>query len=249
MDAVEEIRRAQAAELWDKKGRRVALEVEPGLQAAEIDAVAAEAGAPLPRELRSVLAYTAGIFGGFDAIDFTGRSFDFADEELFPASLPVAHDGSGNHWVLDLAPQQEGGGVEEDVAPVFYVCHDPPVVAYQSPDLAHFLHEVFRGYEPPHDSLVERAHEDDVFRIWRDDPDSIDHAAALAADAELRAFAEELGRRFSFVDLREPEVGRGFAWGRFGPQTELRRHGRTLLFAYAPAGRKSGRVRRLLGGG
>jgi cell wall assembly regulator SMI1 len=241
VDAVEEIRRAQAAELWDKKGRRVALDVEAGLEAGEIDAVAAEAGVPLPRELRAVLAHTAGIFGGFDAIDFTGRSFDFGDEEIFPASLPIAHDGSGNHWVLDLAPE------EEDVAPVFYACHDPPVVVYQSPDLARFLHEVFRSYEPPHHSLVERVHEDDVFRIWREDPDLIDRAAALAADDELRAFAEELDERFSFVDLREPEVGMGFAWGRFGPRTALRRHGRSRLFAYAPAARKPGRLRRLIG--
>jgi hypothetical protein len=29
-------------------------------------------------------------------------------------------------------------------------------------------------------------------------------------------------------------VGMGFSWGRYGPKTEVRRHGDERVFAYAP---------------
>ena len=63
-----------------------------------------------------------------------------------PAGLPIAADGSGNFWVLDLTPDTV------EVAPVFFHCHDAPVLLYQAPDLATFLDEVVKKYVPPHAS-------------------------------------------------------------------------------------------------
>jgi cell wall assembly regulator SMI1 len=241
VDAIDEIRRAQAAELVDEDGNEVALELEPGLAEAEIDELEAEVGAPLPGELRRLLAFTAGIDGVLESVDFTGRSQDLGLEDIFPSGLPFAHDGYGNFWVLDLGPERT------DTARIFFACHDAPVVLFQSPDLGHFLHETFRMYVPPHASLVDDVHEDRLFRVWRENPGEIDHAAALAADASLREFASGLDERFTFVDLREPEIGMGFSWGRHGPRTEVRRHGYELLFAYAPPEKKPGFFRRLRG--
>jgi len=241
MDPMEEIRVAQASRLVDEDGHGVTLEVAPGLTSDEIDEVAAEVGAPLPRELRVLLEQTAGISGTLETIDFSGRSLDFGLEEVLPSALPIAHDGFGNHWVLDLTPE------ETDVAPVLFACHDAPVLLYQSPALGDFLHETFRMYVPPHSSLVDDVHEDKPFQVWRTNPGVLDHAAAMAGDEELRAFATSLDERFQFVDLREPEIGMGFSWGRFGPRTELRRHGYTRLFAYARPVKKPGRLSRLFG--
>jgi hypothetical protein len=157
-------------------------------------------------------------------IDFTGDSFSVELDELFRSGLPIAHDGSGNFWVLDRAPAEAG--------PVFFLCHDPPVVLYQSADLETCLSE----------PSLDR---DALLTVWRTNPGTLDHAAALAGDDELRAFAEALDDRFVFVDLRAPGSGDGFAWGRYGPRTELRRHGSARLFACAEPEQKP--RRRLFG--
>ena len=128
--------------------------------------------------------------------------------------------------LLDLTP------AERETASVFFVCHDPPVVLFQSSSLAAFLREWFRMFSPPHASLVDDVQEDRPFNVWRTNLGEIDHDAALAADADLRAFATELGDQFVFVDLRESEIGMGFSWGRFGPRTHVVRHGYERLFAY-----------------
>ena len=86
--------------------------------------------------------------------------------------------------------------------------------------------------EPPHASLLDDVHEDRLHRVARDHPGVMPCAeAAASADPVLRAFAETLDDRFEIVDLRTAAVGMGFAWGRYGPRTELRRHGLERVFA------------------
>jgi hypothetical protein len=101
-------------------------------------------------------------------------------------------------------------------------------------------------FVPPHDSLVDDVHEDRLFEVWRRNPATLDRAAALAGDNDMRAFAAGLDERFTFVDLRAPEIGMGFSWGRHGPRTQIRRHGYERLFAYAPPEKKPGLLRRIL---
>jgi len=242
MDPVEAIRRAQGAELVDEDGDAVVLTLAPGLSATELEQLQAEIGAPLPRDLRAVLEHTAGIDDtALDGVDFTGRDMSYEDRDLFPLGLPIAADGFGNFWVLDLTPE------ETETACVFFACHDPPVILYQSPDLAHFLEETFRIQQPPHSSLVNDVHEDRLFNVWRTNPGTIAHPEALAADEELRDFAEEAGDRFVFVDLRSPQIGMGFSWGRYGPRTEVRRYGFERIFACARSEARSGLLSRIFG--
>ena len=89
--------------------------------------------------------------------------------------------------------------------------------------------------------------DDRLFRVWRENPGTIEWSEALAADDDLRGFAQQLDNRFQIVDLRSPEIGMGFSWGRYGPRTEVRRHGFQRLFAHAPPDRKPGLLRRVLG--
>jgi hypothetical protein len=89
--------------------------------------------------------------------------------------------------------------------------------------------------------------EDRLFNVWRTDPGELDRETALARDDELRAFADGLDDRFAFVDLREPEIGMGFSWGRYGPRTEVRRDGYRRIFAYARPEKQPGLLRRLFG--
>jgi SMI1/KNR4 family protein SUKH-1 len=218
------------------------LTLAPPLSVDRIARLQEELGAPLPRELRAVLGYTAGIEGtAVDGIDFTGRDMDYEDRDLFPLGLPIATDGAGNFWVLDLPPV-EGGG-----AAVFFACHDPPILLYQSPDLGHFLDQVLRVPVTPDRSVVDDVRRDRLFNVWRTNPGTISHADALSRDDALRAFAEELGDRYTFVDLRAAEIGMGFSWGRYGRQTDVRRHGHERLFACAPPERTPGLLRRVFG--
>jgi cell wall assembly regulator SMI1 len=239
MDPVEAITTAQVTTLVDEDGDQVVLELAPALSKLEIEQLEAVLGVPLPGELRRLLQHTGGIDGALESIDFSGRNLDFEEHDIFPAGLPIAHDGFGNFWVLDLTP------ATTEQAPVFFACHDAPVILYQSPDLGHFLGETFRMYTPPHASLVDDVHEDRLFDVWRQNPGTLDHASALAGDEDMHAFASELGDRFLIVDLRSPEIGMGFSWGRYGPRTEVRRHGYERLFAYARPERQPGLLRRL----
>ena len=50
------------------------------------------------------------------------------------------------------------------------------------------------------------------------------------------------------ADLRHATAGEGFAWGRFGPRTEIRRAGRDHVWAVIPPERKPGLLQRLFGG-
>jgi hypothetical protein len=229
MDAVEEIERAEG------------LELAPALSPEEIDALEAELGVPLPRGLRALLEHTSGIEdSAVGEVDFTGRTMSYEDQDVFPAGLPIGGDGFGNFWVLDLTPN----GAEPRV---YFACHDPPVILYQSPDLGHFVHEVVRAESYPEESLIDDVHEDRRFNVWGENPGTLDHGAALAGDEQLRAFAADLDERWAFIDLREPEVGMGFSWGRYGPGTEVRRHGSEPLFAYREPERKPGLLKRLFG--
>jgi cell wall assembly regulator SMI1 len=242
MDPLEAIRRAQATKLVRKNGDDVELKLEPAMQSADIAQLEAELGVPLSHELRALLGETAGIDGGpLPLIDFTGESLSFGDPDALPWALPIAGDGFGNFWVVDLTPEGR------ETAPVFFACHDAPVILYQSGTIGDFLHEAFRMLEPPYVSAVDDVHEDRLFNVWRENPGTLDHSTALASDEPMRSFAAELDDRFVFVDLRSPPVGMGFSWGRYGPRTDVRRHGLERLFAYAPPEKRPGLLGRLTG--
>jgi hypothetical protein len=132
-------------------------------------------------------------------------------------------------------------------APVYFCCHDAPVMLVQAASIPQFVSEVFRMYVPPHKSLVNDVHEDSVFDVWRKNPGVLAHAQALAsADPDIRAFAAGLDAGFEVIDLREAPIGMGFSWGRYGPKTEVIRFGSQPIFAYRrPA--KTGVLTRLFG--
>lgn len=242
MTAWEEIERARAQQLVDEDGDPVEFSALPPLTEQEIADLPARVGAELPVELVELLRRCSGLDGVLEQVDISGRAIaGFELPEIFPRALSIAHDGSGNSWVLDLAPGATGS------APVYFACHDPPVILFQSPDLAHFVRELVRMGIPPHRSAADDVHEDRLFEVWRRNPGATVQAAARAStDRELRAFAEALDESFTLVDLRHPEVGMGFSWGRHGPRTIVRRHGSVPLFATS-APKARGLWERLIG--
>lgn len=103
MSAWDEIERARSLKLVDEDGSPIELPVAPPLSQAEVDDVARHAGIALPNELVELLRRCGGIDGVLDLVDFSGRTVNsFGGEDLFPHALPIAQDGFGHFWVLDL---------------------------------------------------------------------------------------------------------------------------------------------------
>jgi hypothetical protein len=241
VDAVLILQEARSASLVSEDGDPVELVLEPALDETEIVEVERALGCGLPPELRALLQFTSGVDGILDVVDFSGRTLElgFGLDEVFPTCVTIAHDGFGNYWVVDVAP---GDG---DSSPVFFCCHDAPVILFQSATLAEFCRELIRMVEPPHTSLLDDVHEDRLFEVWRNNPDTISHAEAVASpDEVLRTFGSELDDRFVIVDLRRVPVGMGFSWGRYGRRSLLRRHGHERVFAVG-RGERRGLLKRL----
>jgi hypothetical protein len=189
----------------------------------------------LPADVRDALRVAKGLANGplesFSLIDLEG----FGLEEMLPHAYSIAHDGYGNYWVLDLLSSTTTW------QPVFYVCHDPPVLAYQSASIEEFLQDAIAMWQHGPRSPIDVVHEDVVHRIWRESPDLVPAPELRdAADPVLRAFAASLPPTALVADLRNAALGKGFNWGRFGPKTVIRRAGEERIWAVIPAGRRPG---------
>jgi hypothetical protein len=172
----------------------------------------------LSGHVRELVQYAAGFSVDELAVRFLGEHpFEF--EGVFRCGIPIATDGAGNFWVVDV-------GADGSWRSVFFVAHDPPVVLVQARDLGAFIDQVF---ERPGRELTR---DEAVVRIWKDNPHAMARAeAVMSSDPAVRAFAQQLGDGFVVVDLRAGREGTGFPWGSAGPKTEVRRAGDDLLFA------------------
>jgi SMI1 / KNR4 family (SUKH-1) len=234
------IRQAQARTLIDEDGHVVTLELLPGLSRAEIRDFARRVPCRVPEEITELLAACGGVEGVIDQVDFAGRIPTFEFEGAFPDGLPLASDGFGNFWLVDLHPESTRWG------PIYFVCHDAPVILYQSDTLEEFLIELFRMLEPPHESLIDDVHEDRLARVWRTNPGVLSYEQCLGSeDPVLSAFARTLDESFQLIDLRHAKPGDGFSWGRYGPNTQIRRFGTHAVFAYQ---KRKSIISRLFGG-
>lgn len=240
LDPTDVVRDALGRALVDEDGEAVTLRLRPGLSESELIAFRNTLPMALPPAIERLLRFCSGIEGtsAAEAIDFTGRTIAFEFVEAFPHGLPIAEDGWGNFWVVDLSTSSMDWG------PIYFACHDAPIVLLQSPNLAEFLVEVFRIDTPPHTSLVDDVHEDRLFRVWKEQPGIIPQpAAASSADPTLRAFAAPLSASHVIIDLRGAVPGQGFAWGRYRIGS-LKRHAVEPIFALE---KKRGVLARLFG--
>ncbi len=228
--------------LVDTDGDVTQLELLPPATEQQIRELEAKLPGPLPDEIRAALAVTTGFANGplesFSLLDLEG----FGLGEAFPHPYSIAHDGFGNYWLLDVLPDATEWG------PVFYACHDPAVIAYQAPSIEQFVKDVVAMATDDTHSPINRVHETVVHTLWRDHAALINHAAAAASsDPTLRDFAECLTPDAVIADLRDPRPGSGFAWGMFGPRTDIQRFGTHRLWALTRPPAKPGFFSRLFG--
>jgi hypothetical protein len=213
----------------DEDGNEETLELLPPATDDEIDALEATLQIALPTELRDALRVTRGLANGpLESLELTDPD-GFGMEDVFPHGYPVGHDGFGNYWVLDLLPDVD------DCGPVFFACHDPPVIAFQSVSPADFVREVVSLWQPGPRSPVDVVHEDVTSAIWSSKSGLASHDDARTTEDRLLAdFAAGFPSESVFADLRTAEVGDGFPWGRYGPRTEWTRAGTHRLWAAVP---------------
>ena len=227
MTAIEILKQAQGMRLEDEDGQVGELRLLPGLSEQELKDLEARLPCPLPDEAREVLSCCRGLEGILESVDFAGLEGGFGMEEIFPHAIAIAHDGFGNYWIVDLTSESTSWG------PIFFACHDAPVIVFQTDSFAHFISEILRLGNPPWQSEIDEVHESHQSRIWRDNPGTMTHEQCLnSGDPDLAAFARSLDETYLFIDLRNAKTGGGFSWGRYGPQTINKRFGEKRIFAY-----------------
>ena len=202
---------------------------------AEIEDLERELPGRLPQEIRALLARCRGLELLGHQVLFCESSWGQHLEGTGRWQVHVLPDVFGNSWYVDV--QSDGAW-----GPVLFVCHDPPVLLYQSNDLAGFLSVLLDSYRPGGSSTLRAVYEDER-GIWPGNPLARPVEEARAShDSTLREFAVTLPDGSLVADLRECTVGSGIVWGCFGPRTELRRHGDDLLLAMIhPAGVDQGK--------
>ncbi|HMD38857.1 MAG TPA: SMI1/KNR4 family protein [Candidatus Acidoferrum sp.] len=215
------------------------LELLPPLTAGEVERLKSQIPCPIPEEAAELFRYARGfkirnplLHGAhreLSKVDLSGLDAEFGLKQIFPHALSMADDGCGNYWVVDLTNNSTSWG------PIFYACHDAPVVVYQTESLAHFIEHVLKGgvdLTPNHNEL-DAVHEELATRIWRENPGALDfEECSRSEDPDLKAFAMSLDASYQFTDLRTAKLGDGFSWGRYGPWTVNKRFGGKRIFAY-----------------
>ncbi|NJL29609.1 MAG: SMI1/KNR4 family protein [Thermoanaerobaculia bacterium] len=234
------IESAVAEKLQDRDGRSLAESLLPALSDTEIAGLETRWKRPLPRPIKELLAvYSGFVFAPMGLVRFQGME-DCALPEIFPLSRALAKDDEGNQWIIDIRVDAEDWG------PVFFVCHDPPVVVLQANDLSELLEQIFGSARAGQPNLIDIVSQKLALEVWKTGSVGIPiQDAKIFADEELRFFANELPDDWAIIDLRARRVGSGFAWGRGGPTTPLARMGSELIFAVGPS-RKPTFFRRLL---
>jgi hypothetical protein len=228
MSLVDVVRSASGMAIEDEDGEVGSLVLSPGLSPAEVESLARSLPCPIPPDVLELLAFSRGFENGpLESVCFAGLQGGFGMNEAFPHPLPIAHDGFGNYWIVDLLPRSVAWG------PIFYACHDPAVVVFQCATLEQFINEVLRFANPPHESALNDIHEDGASRIWQTNAGATPVGELRdSPDAAVREFCVSLSDAYFVVDLRSASPGDGFSWGRFGPRTRVHRFKDERLFAY-----------------
>ena len=100
--AKEILREAAGRRVVDEDGDEITIELLPPCTLEEIAELEATIPCPLPHDAYELLSFARGFEGGpMESVDFSGLT-DPIFEEILPCGLPIAHDGFGNYWVLDL---------------------------------------------------------------------------------------------------------------------------------------------------
>jgi hypothetical protein len=220
---VEVLKKASGAYL-SVEGKQHGFTLRPGLTPEELKEFEARLPGELPVEIRELLAFASGLeVDAIGLVDFLGRH-PFAFDDAFPDGLPLAGDGEGNFWLQDV---REDTGLWDQI---FFVSHDPLVVALQAHSLEQFLKQLLNPEDFSYPDALLNVKKNAVDRIWANDPYTIPLEVALSSeDRMISECAEQLEAGFRIADLRVADIGSGFRVK--GLKTLVRRCGPSPIFA------------------
>lgn len=225
MGVLESLEKLKQPDLTDQDGEPLETDFCEGLSEIQLQAIESELGLKLPYDFRLLATMCGGFDSALAEVDFSGGGMG-QYVPFMPAIHPFASDGFGNFWQLDLLPRQE------ERAQVLFVGHDPPVVLFQCDGMEAFLEELFKKCSPPHESMIDLVNDDKVFSVSRTHRFVVPSDRLLSSDDPvLREFAASLDGSWEVCDLRSPEVGQGFCWGRYGPHVDGIRHPSERIYA------------------
>lgn len=205
--SVDQLKALVAKPLTDEDGEPYEVQLLSGVAAAELRDYEARHGLHLSETTKDLLRFSRGVAGGaLEILDFLGQPFDaYLGLKPKPSLLEIAQDGWGNSWFYDFAPGATTLG------PIFYYCHEGPIITYQCADLAAFITDFILFMKPPYKSPIDDIHEFRVKPIDQLNSDLIPvPEAALSEDALLRAFAARFADDQFVYDFRGKAPGFGF---------------------------------------
>lgn len=112
------LEKAEGLRLVNEDGVIDQVKLLPPLSGEELRDLEGMLPCPLPQEARDLFAFSRGYEGGaLEVVDLSGITYDasFGWDEIFPCPIPIAHDGFGNFWVIDMTPSSTAWN------PIFYV--------------------------------------------------------------------------------------------------------------------------------
>ncbi len=182
--------------------------------------------AVIPPDMQDLYALASGFELHYTEVQFKEhrlQGYDF----LFEDWLEIVADGFGNHWVLEIRPGADSWG------PVWFTCHDPPVVLHIADDLTSFLRQFLDAHRAAevHNPFACSHH--DALQLWEREP-RWPTAAALRATADplIARLVADLPDHAEIIDLRPG--ARGFMWQSYDTYIPACRSLHPLLFALHP---------------
>ncbi|EPR74416.1 hypothetical protein ADIWIN_0517 [Winogradskyella psychrotolerans RS-3] len=143
---------------------------------------------------------------------------------MCPNSVTLGHDGFGNHWVLDILNDGSLGHV-------YYACHDPAIFIRYADNLNGFLSSLLEFHDSPTHNYLNDIHDNVVYDIWKNNGQLFDKINFEKANTSYFPFLNQLeGNDWAIADLRNAKNKTGFAWGKFGPNSEIKRHPKELIW-------------------
>ncbi len=200
-------------------------ELLPPMSSEEIEAIEELIGAPLPVSIRELMAYAGGVEVDCDQLAWNGALMGQDVPDAFSSWIPVLEDGAGNSWNVDIDRQTGEWGT------VYFACHDPAVLVRQADSLAEFILQFADdACQPEREGNLYVVAERMTHKVWDTGGVTMDaNALRVSTDEVLRRAATTVDDGL-VCDLRRARMGDGFAWGRFGPRTVVKRPGPEPVF-------------------
>lgn len=165
----------------------------------------------LPTEIEGLLRFSRGFsFYGLEEVRFdTYGHFGF--EDMFPNSIPLAGDGFGNFWILDIDTHGNWNSI-------YYVCHDPPVIVKHSENLSQFIEQVDESGKKGRESTLDIIHEQTVMDIWIEKVGIMENNKK---DYDFKNEKNEFPETYLIADLTNASIKTGFPWGKYGVNPKI----------------------------